>query len=97
MPCVNIYRKQTGNNLCWHGNPLLQRRLRPNESQPGILFSVLLHRQPSNENRVLIATEMWDTERRRRILQQLGVTKILQLKLLLLSKGTVGARLRTVL
>lgn len=64
-PDINIYSKQTGNNLCWHGNPILQRRLRPNESQPGILFSVLLHRQPSNENRVLISTEMQDAERLR--------------------------------
>lgn len=63
MPYINIYSKQTGNNLCWHGNPLLQRRLRPNESQPGILFSVLLHRQPSNGNRVLISTERQDAER----------------------------------
>lgn len=96
MEYINISSKHTGNNLCWHGNPLLQRRLHPNESQPGILFSVLLHRQPSNENRVLISTEMQDAERPQRLLQQLGVIKILQLKSLLLnSKATVGARLCT--
>lgn len=90
MPYINIYSKHTGNNLCWHGNPLLQRRLRPNESQPGILFSVLLHRQPSNENRVLIATEVQDTERLQRILQRLSVTKILQPKIAIIKQSHCG-------
>lgn len=53
VPYVNFYSKHAGNNLCWHGNPLLQRRLRPNESRRGTPFSVLLRRRPSNENRVI--------------------------------------------
>lgn len=87
IPYINIYRKHTGNNLCWHGNPLLQRRLRPNESQPGIPFSALLRRQPSSESRVLISTEMQQAERLQKILQQRGVTKMLQLELLLLKQS----------